>query len=99
LKEYRRRRDYIVGELNDLGFKTLFPQGTFYCFSSIKNTGLSSLEFASLLLKKVKVAVVPGEAFGRYYKDFIRISFASPFQDLKEAILRIKKFKDQFLKS
>ncbi|HEC70120.1 MAG TPA: aminotransferase class I/II-fold pyridoxal phosphate-dependent enzyme [Candidatus Omnitrophica bacterium] len=99
VKEYRRRRDFIVSELNSLGFKTLLPQGTFYCFSSVKNTGLSSLEFASLLLKKVKVAVVPGEAFGLPYKDFIRISFASPFQDLKEAILRIRKFKEQYLKN
>ena len=38
---------------------------------------------------------VPGEAFGKDYKDFIRISFASPFQDLKEAILRLKKFKQK----
>jgi len=94
IKEYRRRRDYIVNELNILGLKTVLPDGAFYCFSSVKNTGLSSLEFAKKLLKEVKVAVVPGEAFGKAYKGFIRVSYASPFQDLKESVARLKKFVD-----
>ena len=95
VKEYKRRRDYMVAELNLLGFKTLMPQGAFYCFSSVKNTRLTSLEFAKKLLKEVKVAVVPGTAFGKPYKDFIRASFASPFDDLKEAVRRIKEFKEK----
>jgi aminotransferase len=93
IREYRRRRDYIVPELNKIGFKTILPEGAFYCFTSIKSSGLSSLEFAKKLLKDVRVAVVPGEAFGLSYKDYIRISYASPFQDLKEAVQRLKKFK------
>lgn len=92
VREYKRRRDYIVSQLNSLGLKTHLPQGAFYCFTSIKSSKLSSLEFARSLLREVKVAVVPGEAFGKIYKDFIRISYASPFADLKEAIVRLKKF-------
>jgi aminotransferase len=93
VREYKRRRDYIVSELNKIGFKTGLPQGAFYCFTSIKSSGLSSLDFARKLLKDVRVAVVPGEAFGRDYSGFIRISYASPFQDLKEAVSRLKRFK------
>ena len=95
LREYKRRRDYIVSELNRIGFKTGLPQGAFYCFTSIRSSGLPSLDFAKKLLKQVKVAVVPGEAFGRSYSDFIRISYASPFQDLKEAVSRLKRFKTE----
>lgn len=94
-REYRRRRDFIVDRLNRLGLVTPLPQGTFYCFSSIKHTGLTSLDFARRLFAQGKVAVVPGVAFGRNYKDFIRISFASPFKDLKEALIRIEKFLSQ----
>jgi len=92
VREYTRRRNYIVGELNSLGFKTFLPEGAFYCFSSIKHTGLSSVEFAKELLKKAKVAVVPGSAFGKRYNDFVRVSFASPFDDLKEAVRRMQGF-------
>ncbi|MBN2120575.1 MAG: aminotransferase class I/II-fold pyridoxal phosphate-dependent enzyme [Candidatus Omnitrophica bacterium] len=93
IREYKRRRDYITDELNQMGLRTILPQGAFYCFCSVKQTKLDSLEFAKKLLKEVKVAVVPGQAFGSSYKDFIRISYACVFEDLKEAISRIKKFK------
>jgi aspartate/methionine/tyrosine aminotransferase len=53
------------------------------------------LDFARKLLKDVRVAVVPGEAFGRDYSGFIRISYASPFQDLKEAASRLKRFNEK----
>lgn len=95
VREYKRRRDYIVSELNKIGFKTGLPQGAFYCFASIKSSKLSSLDFARKLLKDVRVAVVPGEAFGRDYSGFIRISYASPFQDLKEAVSRLKRFNEK----
>lgn len=95
VKAYKRRRNYVVKALNDLGFKTLLPQGAFYCFVSVKDTGLSCMDFARRLLSEVKVAVVPGTAFGEKYKDYIRISFASPFEELKEAVERIKRFKEK----
>ena len=92
VKEYRRRRDFIVKSLNELGLTTPQPQGAFYCFSSVEKTHLEALEFANQLLLRKKVAVVPGEAFGENYKYFVRISFASPLEDLKAAIGRIKEF-------
>jgi len=91
-REYNRRRHYITRELNSLGLKCVPTQGAFYAFSSIKSTGLSSIDFAKQLLKEEKVAVVPGTAFGKNYDDYVRISYASSMDNLKEAIARIKRF-------
>ncbi|MCM8800131.1 MAG: aminotransferase class I/II-fold pyridoxal phosphate-dependent enzyme [Candidatus Omnitrophica bacterium] len=91
-KEYKRRRQYVLERLNALGLEFIRPQGAFYVFASIKKTGLSAIEFASQLLKQEKIAVVPGDAFGKKYSDYIRISYASKFDNLKEAFNRIEKF-------
>jgi aminotransferase len=90
--QYKRRRDFIVKELNRLGLITAMPEGAFYCFSSIKNFKISSLDFARRLLFEQKVAVVPGTAFGRDFDGYIRISYANTLDNLKEAIIRIERF-------
>src|SRR3989338_1048989 len=91
-REYCRRREFITGELNRLGLNCIYPQGAFYAFASIKNTGLSSMDFCQGLLKEQKTAVVPGTAFGSSGEGYIRISYASSLDNLKEAIIRIEKF-------
>lgn len=88
-KEYLRRRNYIVAALNEIGLPCHMPQGAFYVFPSIKNSGLTSMEFAQGLLREKKVALVPGSAFGQSLDDFIRISYASSYDNLKEAVARI----------
>ena len=50
------------------------------------------MDFSKKLLKEQKVAVVPGTAFGKQYDNYIRISYASSYDDLKEAFDRIEKF-------
>ena len=91
-REYDRRRKFMVAELNSLGLKCLTPQGAFYLFPSIKSTGLSSIEFSRKLLEEEKVAVVPGTAFGSCAEGYIRISYASSLDNLKESLVRIKRF-------
>jgi aminotransferase len=91
-KEYKRRRDYIVGELNAMGLDCHLPQGAFYVLPSIRSTGLSSMEFANRLLRAEKVAVVPGTAFGPLGEGYVRISYASSMDNLREAAARMKKF-------
>jgi aminotransferase len=91
-REYDRRRQLMTTELNSLGLKCFRPQGAFYLFPSIKCTGLSSMDFSRKLLEEEKVAVVPGTAFGPCCQGHIRISYASSFDNLKEALCRIKKF-------
>ncbi|MFA5008247.1 MAG: aminotransferase class I/II-fold pyridoxal phosphate-dependent enzyme [Candidatus Omnitrophota bacterium] len=90
--EYKRRRDFIVKELNRLGFVAPRPQGAFYCFPSIENFKISSLDFAKRLLFEEKVALVPGNAFGKEYEQYVRISYANTLDNLKEAIIRIERF-------
>ncbi len=91
-KEYDRRRRFIVGALNDIGLTCHMPQGAFYAFPSIKVTGESSMDFAKNLLLKQKVALVPGVAFGKCCEHHVRISYASSYDNLKEAIVRIDKY-------
>ena len=94
-REYNRRRLFMVGELNSLGLKCSLPQGAFYVFPCIKGRGLSSLEFSRKLLEEQKVAVVPGTAFGSCAEGYIRISYASSMDKLKEALARLKRFLDK----
>jgi len=91
-REYNRRREFIVEGLNNLGLSCHKPQGAFYVFPCVKKTGFSALEFAERLLREQKVAVVPGTAFGKGCDDYIRISYASSFDNLKEALKRIRVF-------
>jgi aminotransferase len=91
-REYNRRREFMAAELNLLGLKCLKPQGAFYLFPSIKNTGLSSMDFSRKLLEEEKVAVVPGTAFGSSGEGYIRISYASSLDNLKEALIRLQRF-------
>jgi aminotransferase len=91
-KEYNRRRKVIVKRLNDIGLKCTTPGGAFYAFPSIKTSNLSSEEFSTKLLKKEKVAVVPGTAFGECGEGFIRCSYATAMEDLKSALDKIEGF-------
>ncbi len=91
-REYCRRREFVVEGLNRLGLSCRKPQGAFYAFADIKSTGLSSMDFCQRLLKEQKTAVVPGTAFGASGEGYIRISYASSLDNLKEAINRIGKF-------
>jgi len=87
-------RDLCVNELNVIpGFKCQSPQGCYVAFSNIAETGKTSREIHEILFKEAKVAVVPGlkEWFGEGADGFIRISFATSEEILKEALSRIKK--------
>ena len=91
-REYKRRREFIVGELNRMGLECRKPEGAFYAFTRIRNSGMQAMDFAQRLLKEQKVAVVPGTAFGREFNDYVRISYASSFDNLKEALRRMELF-------
>ncbi len=91
-REYKRRREFVITELNRIGLKCHMPQGAFYAFPSVKSTGMDCLTFAKKLLSEQKVAVVPGTAFGDEYTDHIRISYASAYEKLKEALRRMDAF-------
>lgn len=91
-KSYRRRRNYFVQSLNEIGLRCHLPGGAFYAFPSIQATGLTSEQFAERLLIEEKVAVVPGSVFGTSGEGYVRCSYASSLEQLQEAIKRMKRF-------
>jgi len=93
--EYNRRRRLMFARLNEMGLTCFEPLGAFYIFPNISKTGLRSDEFCERLLYEQKVACVPGTAFGgEAGNDFVRCSYASSLENLKEALCRIKRFID-----
>ncbi len=92
VKEYDRRRKVIVPRLNEMGLSTPNPKGAFYTFSNIKHLNKNSWKFAFNLLKKQKVAVVPGSDFGTEGEGYIRCSFATKLPVIEKALDRIERF-------
>ena len=91
-ESFEQRRNFIVNGLNKIGLTCHMPEGAFYVFPSIKNTGLTSEEFCEQLLLESKVAVVPGSAFGSCGEGYIRISYAYSIEEIKVALERIERF-------
>jgi len=91
VKDYNRRRLVMVNGLRDIGLPCFEPKGAFYTFPSIRNTGMTSEEFAERLLTEEKVAVVPGSAFGERGEGYIRCCYATSLTDIEEALLRMKR--------
>ncbi len=90
--EYDCRRRLMLDGLRSIGLECFEPRGAFYIFPSIKNTGLTSLEFAEELLKTEKVALVPGDAFGESGQGYVRCSYATSLPNLTKALERIERF-------
>lgn len=90
--EYDRRRQFIVRRLAEIGLPMCEPQGAFYAFPSIAETGLSSNEFCERLLREEKVACVPGNAFGVSGEGYIRCSYATSLENIARACDGIERF-------
>jgi aminotransferase len=89
---YDERRRVIVDGLREAGLPTFEPQGAFYAFPDIRPTGMSSEEFVQTLLEEEQVACVPGDAFGPSGAGFVRCSYATGLDDIREAVTRIQRF-------
>jgi len=92
IESYNQRRRLIVDGFRQIGLPCHEPQGAFYAFPSIQQTGLTSEEFAQRLVAEAKVAAVPGHVFGKGGEGFIRCSYATSVSQLIEALDRIDKF-------
>jgi aminotransferase len=90
-KEYDRRRKFIVKRLNEMGLSCIKPKGAFYAFPNISSQGMSSEQFSDFLLKKAKVIVIPGNEFGEYGEGYVRMSYATDYEKIVEAMNRIEK--------
>ena len=87
LKEYKKRRDYMLKRLRSMGITAPTPDGAFYIFGNI---GKNSEVFAQQLLEQAHVAVVPGAAFGD--NTCIRMSFTISLSRIREGMDRLEKF-------
>ena len=90
--EYDRRRMLIVNGLNDLGLPTFEPHGAFYAFPMISTSGMDEETFAQKLLEEERVAVIPGSAFGAGGEGFVRCSYATAYEKIEEALVRMERF-------
>jgi len=93
--EFDRRRRLLHSGLNAIeGFSCVLPKGAFYVFANIGDFGLPSEEFAEYLLSdraKGRVETVPGSAFGQYGEGYVRFSYATAYNNIEEALVRIEK--------
>lgn len=88
---YDRNRRLIVDGLNRInGFACHNPKGAFYVFPNIKGFGMSSVETAEYILEKTHVVTAPGSAFGPDGEGYIRICYASKYEDIQEALRRME---------
>lgn len=91
-KQYDMRRRLVVGSFQKMGLDCFEPHGAFYCFPSIKSTGLTSEQFCLGLINSKHVAVVPGNAFGECGEGYIRVSYSYSLNHLGEALNRIEEY-------
>tara|TARA_B110000263_G_C15303860_1_gene509309 strand:+ start:1290 stop:2456 length:1167 start_codon:yes stop_codon:yes gene_type:complete len=90
VEEFSRRREVIVSGLQNInGIKCPNPEGAFYVFADITNTGITSSEFETKSLQEAGVAVLSGTAFGSYGEGFIRLSYANSIENINIAIDRL----------
>lgn len=91
MTEYRLRRDLLVDGLNKIpGISCLKPGGAIYVFPSIAGTGLTSDQFADLMLEQAGVAVLPGNNFGAAGEGFVRLCYAVSRERIAEGLKRIE---------
>ena len=96
VSEFRSRRDAFIAGLNTLpGFRCALPEGAFYAFPNIVETGLKAKELADRLLLEAGVACLSGTSFGEYGEGYLRFSYANSLENLMRAVeLMSKWFKE-----
>lgn len=90
MEEYKSRRNLIVNGLNSIpGIQCHMPGGAFYAFPNISSFGLTSEDFANVMLEKAGVALLPGSNFGSQGEGFVRLVYASSRENITKALERI----------
>lgn len=96
--EYDARRKIMIDAFKKMNIPLYSPEGAFYVFPCIKQTGLTSMEFVEKLLNEENVLVIPGSIFGNSGEGFIRCSYAYSQENLKIALERIARFINKYRK-
>jgi len=92
LVSFDERRLLAFNRLSEMGFEVVKPNGAFYIMPKIDKFGLTGAEFSKRIMKEQAVAIVPGNVFGSYSENMLRMSYATKLEKLMEAMDRIEKF-------
>lgn len=93
MRAFARRRTLVVDGLNALpGVSCIMPEGAFYAFPNIKETGFLAKDLAAKLLDKTGVALIGGPDFGILGEGYIRVSYAASEEQIEEALGRVRDF-------
>lgn len=88
--QYLERREYLIEALNKIeGVSCRMPKGAFYAFPNVSSFGKSSEKIAEKLLVDFGVAVLPGTAFGAFGEGYLRLSYATSMENIREGVRRI----------
>jgi aspartate/methionine/tyrosine aminotransferase len=91
MEQFTERRDILIAGLNSIPkLSCINPQGAFYAFPNITRTGMTSQEFADFALEEMGIALLPGTAFGPGGEGYVRLSYATKLEHIKDAIERLK---------
>ena len=93
MQAFARRRKLVIEGLNALpGVSCIVPEGAFYAFPNIVQTGFKAKELASKLLEETGVALIGGPDFGTLGEGYIRVSYAASEEQIEEALSRMRDF-------
>lgn len=88
--EFQKRRDIVVQGLNNIkGISCKKPDGAFYVFPNVRETGMDSQKLANLLMEEAGVAVLSGTSFGAHGDGYLRLSYANSVENIKKALGKI----------
>lgn len=93
VEAYLKRRDYLHEGLEKLGFQNELPEGAFYIFAKIPaHLNQNSYDFCIEIAEKAKVGMIPGSSFGAGGEGYVRLSYATSFANLTEALNRLQTY-------
>jgi aminotransferase len=91
-QEYDARRRLLVDGFNRLSMRCFEPRGAFYAFPSIAISGMDDESFCATLLDEERLALIPGSAFGDSGRGYVRASYATSEDNIREALRRLERF-------
>ena len=97
-KTYKRRRDFGLKKLAEIGFPCGSPAGTFYLFPDMSRLGIGSMEFCKKMLAESHVSFSPGIAFGEKWDTYFRISLAAKDEQLETVFEKISEMASKYTK-
>ncbi|MBD3330793.1 aminotransferase class I/II-fold pyridoxal phosphate-dependent enzyme [Candidatus Peregrinibacteria bacterium] len=100
LKAYKKRRDLMVGLINQIsGMRCHAPKGAFYLMVNVRQIldklDIDAAELCDRIMREAHVLVLPGTVFGKFGDDFIRLSYVSTEEQIKDGLSKIKKYIDK----